>query len=51
MIGTTDDFATPETVAAEEDRPRRAGVPYRLVRFDGGHRMDAEMLRRVIVDC
>ena len=48
VLGTDDHFATPATVAAEEDRLRGAGVPYRIVRFDGGHRMDAEVLRTLV---
>jgi predicted esterase len=40
VIGTKDIFATPKVVANETARLNNAGFPYRLVRFEGGHRLD-----------
>jgi predicted esterase len=47
VVGTSDHFATRDTIAAEEARLRAAGVRYRLVRYDGGHRLHEATLREV----
>jgi predicted esterase len=45
IAGTTDGYATPERLADQEDRLRAADVPWETLRFDGGHRLDAGVLR------
>jgi predicted esterase len=45
VIGTTDVFATPKVVEMELSRLRAANFPFRLVSFDGGHRLDDDTLR------
>ncbi len=45
VIGTTDVFATPKVAEKELARLRAANFPFRLVSFDGGHRMDDDTLR------
>lgn len=47
VIGRQDEFATASVVEAQETRLRTAGVPFELVRFDGGHAIDGETLRTV----
>ena len=34
-----------EQLARQEERLQRAGVTYRVVRFDGGHKVDEGALR------
>lgn len=48
VVGTTDRFATAKIVAAETSRLHGAGLPFRIVTFDGGHRMDDETLRTLV---
>lgn len=45
VVGTKDIFATPKIVAKETARLRDAGLPYRFVTFEGGHRLDDDTLR------
>jgi predicted esterase len=45
VIGTSDIYATPKIVAKETSRLSDAGFPYRLVTFQGGHRLDDNTLR------
>ena len=47
VVGTRDEFATPDVVAAQEERLRTAGVPFRTETFDGGHALDSQALLRV----
>ena len=47
VVGLRDEFATPELIESQEQRLRGAGVRHELVRFDGGHAMDADTLRRL----
>ncbi len=47
VVGDTDGFATPERIAEQERSLRDAGIPFETVRFDGGHRLDEAVLRRV----
>lgn len=44
VVGDADAYTTPERVAAAEARLRAAEVPYRLVRFPGGHRIAPDVL-------
>ena len=45
VIGARDIYATPKVVARENGLLDAAGFPYRFVSFDGGHRLDDEVLR------
>ena len=44
VAGDADEIATPQRVAAVRARLDAAGVPYRAVRYAGGHRLHAETL-------
>ncbi len=44
VLGDSDGFATPATIAAQEARLRTHGVPFEVVRFAGGHRLDYDTL-------
>ena len=46
-LGTSDDFASPELIAAQEARLRQLGVPHTTIRFDGGHEVIPEVLMRL----
>jgi len=45
--GARDIYATPKVVARENGRLDAAGFPYRFVSFDGGHRLDDDVLRAI----
>ena len=47
VYGSRDEYFTPKIVTATEARLRAHHVPYKLVPFDGGHEVDAEVLKRV----
>ena len=47
VVGARDEFATADVVAREEERLRAAGIPFRTTLFDGGHTLDAGVLRRL----
>jgi predicted esterase len=47
VYGRRDQFFTPKVVASTEARLREHGIPYALVPFDGGHEIDAAVLRRL----
>lgn len=47
VIGTEDEYITDEQVAQQEARLHAHQIPHRTVRFDGGHRIDAEVLAQV----
>ena len=47
VIGARDIYATPKVVARENSRLDAAGFPYRFVSFDGGHRLDDDVLRAI----
>ncbi|HEX5576773.1 MAG TPA: hypothetical protein VFX40_00290 [Gemmatimonadaceae bacterium] len=47
IYGTRDQFANTGMIADYEKRLREHSVPYRLVTFNGGHRMDRDTLKRL----
>ena len=46
-LGTNDEFARPELIAAQEARLLGLGVPHTLIRFEGGHEVLPEVLARL----
>jgi len=48
VVGDADSFITPERMAAQEERLRAAALPFELVRYAGGHRVEEAVLRQVI---
>ena len=47
VLGERDEIATGAALAEQREALDRAGVRYRLLGFDGGHRLDADTLRRL----
>jgi len=47
VVGTEDQYITPERMAQEEARLKTHAIPYTLHTFEGDHRLDAETLRRL----
>jgi len=47
VLGTNDQFAKPELVAAQEARLKELGVRHTTIRFEGGHEIVPEMLMRL----
>jgi predicted esterase len=47
VYGSRDQYFTPKVVSATEARLREQKVPYELVPFDGGHEIDAAVLKRL----
>ena len=47
VYGTRDKFADEGMIASYQQTLDRHAVPYKVVTFDGGHRMDRETLRRL----
>ena len=47
VLGTADELVTGDQLARQEERLQRAGVAYRVVRFDGGHKLDDGALRGI----
>lgn len=47
VAGTDDAWATPERVAEQERLLRAHGIPYETIGFEGGHRLDEGVLRRL----
>ncbi len=45
VLGRGDEFARPELIAAQEARLKELGVPYEVIRFDGGHEIIPDTLR------
>jgi len=43
-VGDADEFITEDAISAETDRLDRAGIPFVLHRFSGGHVVDADTL-------
>lgn len=48
VAGDTDALVTPERIGAVETRLREGGVPFTTVRYPGGHRIEADVLRSVV---
>lgn len=49
VYGTRDQFASQGMIADYEAKLRSHDIPYHLVTFDGGHRMDRDTLRALVV--
>jgi predicted esterase len=49
-IGRQDEQVGADRTAAEDARLRAAGMDYRLLRYDGGHRIEAAALRELVRD-
>jgi predicted esterase len=47
VYGKRDQFANADTIANYEATMKEIGIPYELVAFEGGHRMDRETLKRL----
>jgi predicted esterase len=47
VLGTRDQFAKPELVAAQEARLKELDIPHTTIRFEGGHEIVPEMLMRL----
>lgn len=47
VVGDQDEYFGPDVIEAHESRLREAGVPFQSHGYTGGHRLDAEMLRRM----
>lgn len=48
VAGTEDPWVSAERLEEQRERLVRLGVTPRVVRFDGGHRMDADTLRAIV---
>jgi predicted esterase len=47
VLGTNDEFAKPELIAAQEARLRELRVPHTIIRFEGGHEITPDVLMRL----
>jgi predicted esterase len=47
VLGRQDEFANPELVATQEARLKELGVTHQTIRFDGGHEIVPDVLRRL----
>lgn len=47
VYGKRDQFANAEIIANYESTMKEIGIPYNLIPFEGGHRMDRETLKRL----
>jgi predicted esterase len=47
VLGEQDEFARPELVMAQEARMRDLRVSHRLIRFEGGHAIDPDVLQMI----
>jgi len=48
VAGSTDPFITTKVLARDEARLRETGIVYQVERFEGGHELDAEVLREIV---
>ena len=48
VVGTSDEFATPKIVAAQEAKLRELGVEFTSMSFDGGHDLSAPTLLELV---
>jgi predicted esterase len=49
VLGTTDEMAAPKHLDTELERAAAMGLSAELIRFDGGHQMDPDLLRSLAV--
>jgi predicted esterase len=47
VLGTNDEFAKPELIAAQEARLQQLGVAHTIIRFEGGHEITPDVLIRL----
>ena len=47
VLGTNDEFAKPELIAAQESRLQQLGVAHTIIRFEGGHEITPDVLMRL----
>ncbi len=47
VLGERDEMASPEAVAAEDERYERLGLKAEMVRFEGGHELNATVLQDI----
>ena len=47
VAGRQDDYITDKILERDGERLRRAGVPFGIVRFEGGHMIDAKVLGEI----
>jgi predicted esterase len=47
VLGTNDEFAKPELIAAQEERLRELSIPLTTIRFEGGHEITPDVLMRL----
>ncbi len=47
VAGEEDEYLTPKVLAKEENRLKEMGVRFRVVRFGGGHALDATVLQEL----
>ena len=47
VLGTNDEFAKPELIAAQETRLQRLAVAHTIIRFEGGHEISPDVLMRL----
>ncbi|HEX9250003.1 MAG TPA: hypothetical protein VF856_10915 [Gemmatimonadaceae bacterium] len=47
VLGTNDEFAKPELIAAQETRLQQLGVVHTIIRFEGGHEITPDVLMRL----
>ena len=45
IVGSEDEFITPDKMAAQEAHLSNYDIPYRFVPFEGEHRLDADVLK------
>ncbi|HEX9611834.1 MAG TPA: dienelactone hydrolase family protein [Gemmatimonadales bacterium] len=50
VLGSRDEFITDKVVARDTERLAAAGVPHRVVRYDGGHGIDERVLRQLTAE-
>ena len=50
VAGDADEWATPERIAAQEAQLAEHEIPYQTIRFEGGHRLDTDVLRSLAAE-
>jgi predicted esterase len=48
VVGTRDQYVSEDMVAMEEARLRKAGMPFELIRYDGGHTISRGVFPRLL---